>query len=76
MDRSKIFTMAFVGAFMSGSVALRENLHSASLFELVTITPIIALGGWLLGLTIGLLMMVAERRRKNRRHAQNLRLLS
>lgn len=62
---SKYVQMVFMGTFMTGAIAYSEisSYPSSTLFDKLTMTPLIAAGGGLIGAIIALLIWAGERLR-------------
>jgi len=59
---SKYLQMIFMGAFMTGAIAFSEisSYPSSTWFDKLTMTPLIAAGGGLIGAVIALLVWAGE----------------
>jgi hypothetical protein len=62
---SKYVQMVFMGFFMTGAIAYSEisSYPSSTWFDKLTMTPLIAAGGGLIGAIIALLIWAGERLR-------------
>ena len=70
---SKYVQMVFMGAFMTGAIAYSEiaSYPSSTWFEKLTMTPLIAAGGGLIGAAIALLVWAVERLKAYRAASRN-----